>query len=107
MRNVVLHIDTSDSAKVQIGLSIDGKVHQKVEKIASKSAQIVLPMIEQLLSEYKITFHELTAIDVTTGPGSYTGLRIGVAIANTLGVVLQIPINGKAIGEIVEPVYET
>jgi tRNA threonylcarbamoyladenosine biosynthesis protein TsaB len=38
---------------------------------------------------------DIKEIEVNTGPGSFTGLRVGISVANTLGFVLKIPVNGK------------
>jgi len=48
-----------------------------------------------LLTENKLTLKMITAIDINTGPGSYTGLRVGMAVAQTLSFFLDIPLNGK------------
>lgn len=48
--------------------------------------------IEELISESKITFKDLNAIAVSQGPGSYTGLRIGVSSAKGLCFALNIPL---------------
>ncbi|MFH1536127.1 MAG: hypothetical protein ABIC96_03620 [Patescibacteria group bacterium] len=37
----------------------------------------------------------MRGIEVETGPGSFTGLRVGVSVANALGFALNIPVNGK------------
>ena len=47
----------------------------------------------------------IDAIEVNAGPGSFTGLRVGASIANALSFALGIPVNGKPLGEIVEPRY--
>jgi tRNA threonylcarbamoyladenosine biosynthesis protein TsaB len=47
--------------------------------------------IDQLLSENKIQMHQLKAIGVSNGPGSYTGIRVGLAAAKGLSYALQIP----------------
>jgi tRNA threonylcarbamoyladenosine biosynthesis protein TsaB len=42
-----------------------------------------------------LKFKDLAKIQVKTGPGSFTGLRVGVSTANALGFSLGIPVNGK------------
>lgn len=69
-------------------------------------SQQVLNLINQILKKNKKTLKEITAIKVETGPGSFTGLRVGLAVANALGWALKIPVNGKKVGELVEPKYE-
>ena len=51
---------------------------------------------------------DISEIEVNTGPGSFTGLRVGVSIANALGWALGIPVNGKDLkkGEVVDIKYE-
>jgi tRNA threonylcarbamoyladenosine biosynthesis protein TsaB len=65
----------------------------------------VLPLAQELLQENHLQLEDLTDIKVNVGPGSFTGLRVGVAIANTLGYVLQVPVNGKKVGELVDAHY--
>lgn len=101
----VLLIDTSNNKEVKVGLKIDGKEHILQQQLDHRKAQVVLPLIEQLLKEHSLSLKDVTAIQVNEGPGSFTGLRVGVAIANTLGYLLNIPINGKKVGEFVEPTY--
>jgi len=45
---------------------------------------------------------EIKEIKVNVGPGSFTGTRVGVAVANALGFALSIKVNGK---KMVKPVY--
>ena len=105
MKEVILLIDTSDNKQVVAGLKKDGEEFMLSQTADNWKAQAVLPLVEKLLKEHKLSFSDLTAVEVNSGPGSFTGLRVGAAIANTLGTVLQIPINGKKVGEIVEPTY--
>lgn len=51
-----------------------------------------LPAIQDLLLKHSITFPELSKISVGVGPGSYTGTRISVAIAQSLSIALSIPL---------------
>ena len=50
------------------------------------------PAIQQLLDQAKYTVHDLNAVAVTAGPGSYTGLRVGMASAKGLCFALKIPL---------------
>lgn len=100
----ILIIDTSDSSNIKVELRINDqgyKINQKMKK-----AQVVLKLIDKLLTKYKLNIYDVNAIKVNVGHGSFTGLRVGVSIANTLGFFLKIPINGKKIGELVEPKYK-
>jgi tRNA threonylcarbamoyladenosine biosynthesis protein TsaB len=49
---------------------------------------------------------QIKEIEVNLGPGSFTGLRVGVSVANALAWTLKVPVNGKKIGELVKPKYE-
>ena len=100
----ILFIDTSDNKEIRVKLSINDKEYS-LSKEFDRKKQVVLPLIEQILRENDLVLKDTNEVKVNCGPGSFTGLRVGVAIANTLGFLLKIPINGKEVGEIVEPVY--
>lgn len=89
-----LFIDTSDSEKIIVGLD-DNKFESSARQASS---QKLLPFIERILKKEGRTLKDLEEIEVNTGPGSFTGLRVGVAAAKTLGWVLNIPVNGMKIG---------
>lgn len=99
-----LIIDTSSNKEIEVGLKMDDKEFVLKNTVDRKN-QEVLPLIEKLLKKHKLSLKDLNSIEVNPGPGSFTGLRVGVSIANTLGFLLKIPINGKKVGEYVEPVY--
>lgn len=101
-----LLIDTSNNKEVKVGLRIDGKEDMLCKTSDTWKAQAVLPLVTELLHKHALAFSDLTDIEVNGGPGSFTGLRVGVSIANTFGTWLKIPINGQKPGMIVEPVYE-
>lgn len=106
LRMNILFIDTSSNQEIIVGLEIDRKKYFLKEKIGVKKSQVVLPMIERLLNNHKISIRDIGEIRVHTGPGSFTGLRVGISIANALSFTLKIPVNGKKIRELVEPSYE-
>lgn len=90
-----LHIDTSDAEKIFI--EIDGERFE-TESRQNKS-QMLLPFIVEKLAEKGKTIHDITEVSVNKGPGSYTGLRVGVSVANAIGWALKI-------ADPVTPVYE-
>lgn len=98
-----LFIDTSSNQQTVVRLD---KAELKRGPEAAHS-QVVLPMIMTLLKKRKAKIADITEIEVNPGPGSYTGLRVGAAIANALGYVLHVPVNGKHPDklDIVEPIY--
>ncbi len=101
-----LLIDTTSNEIIKVGLEINGQMDMREESHDKKKAQIVLPLIDELLQKHHLQLKDIKAIEVKTGPGSFTGIRVGVAIANTLGMILNIPLNNKKPGELVEPFYQ-
>ena len=92
---MILHIDTSDMKKVTVSLKKDGKVLESLTRENEYGSQVLLPLISKILDREKMNFQDIKEIAVETGPGSFTGVRVGVAVANALGFALEIPVNGK------------
>jgi tRNA threonylcarbamoyladenosine biosynthesis protein TsaB len=59
-----------------------------------KQAEILVPMIEAVMAEAGINFSDLERIAVTAGPGSFTGVRIGLATARALALASGTPLIG-------------
>lgn len=90
--SVLLHIDTA----VQ-GASLCISVHEDIVAFSQnehtkEGAGWIHPAIDQLIKKAGITFQQLEAISISAGPGSYTGLRVGMAAAKGLCYGLNIPI---------------
>lgn len=107
MKNrIILELDTHDSRITIVRLIIDKKtIERKIKINQSFQSQILLPLIEQILANNKVRLSDLNEIIVNQGPGSFTGLRVGVSIANILGWGLSIKVNDK-FRNIVVPIYE-
>lgn len=75
-----------------ICLDVDGSlIFRQVQGVRSHSENI-LPFIADVLSEADLSYKHLTAIAVSAGPGSFTGVRLAASIAKTLAWVAQVPI---------------
>ena len=64
------------------------------ERLLRGHAERLMPMIETALEQSGLVFEDVERIAVTTGPGSFTGVRVGVAAARGLGLALAIPVVG-------------
>ena len=92
--SVVLAIDTA-APRLQLAvLRADGVVQTSIDDLAQGHAEIIFPRIAVLLERNGLGYDDLTRIAVTTGPGSFTGLRIGLSAARGLGLALDIPVIG-------------
>ena len=90
-----LYINTKDPKMVEVALKKDCQVVKKITDQNEHGSEVLLPLIVKLLKTEKLDFKDLTGIEVETGPGSFTGLRVGAAVAQALGFALKIPVNGK------------
>lgn len=90
----VLAIDTSTYT---LGISLlDGEqvIGEYITNLKKNHSLRVMPAIDTLMKECEVKPADLDKIVVAKGPGSYTGVRIGVTIAKTLAWSLNIPLSG-------------
>ncbi|KKS13454.1 MAG: Universal bacterial protein YeaZ [Candidatus Daviesbacteria bacterium GW2011_GWB1_41_5] len=86
-------INTSDPKIVTVSLKEDKKILKSLSEENEYGSQVLLPLIMKLLPPRG--WDVVDEIEVDRGPGSYTGIRVGVSVANALGFALNIPVNGK------------
>lgn len=90
--SVILSLETSTEVG-SVALHRDGKLLTTSEvHIQYSHASKVVVMIDQVLTNAGISPNQLDAVAVTSGPGSYTGLRIGTSTAKGLCFALDIPL---------------
>ena len=89
----VLAIDTSNYTLGIALISQDQVVGEYMTNLKKNHSVRVMPAIENLLNDCDVKPAELSKIVVAKGPGSYTGVRIGVTIAKTLAWTLKIPLS--------------
>ncbi len=89
----LLALDTS-GPWLQLALFRNGRVNVLERDVARGHAEILFGQLEEFLAARDIGYRDLDALAVTTGPGSFTGLRIGIAAARGLGLALGIGVIG-------------
>lgn len=91
-----LFIDTSSRDKII--LKLDEKLY--VKDVGDTRSQMLLPFLDEVLKKEKKTIHDIKKLEVATGPGSFTGIRVGVSAAQTLAYLLNVPLNDRSITEV-------
>ena len=90
---ITLFIDTSCS-DVSIAILKDNKViSKKVESIPNEHSKYAVSYVEEVLKDANILSREVNNIMVVNGPGSFTGIRIGLTIAKIYAYLLDIKVN--------------
>lgn len=87
----ILALDTATPA-CSVAIWQDGNIIAKQRLVEQQHSQYILPMIEQLLSEGQLSLAQLDAIAVGKGPGSFTGVRMAVSVAQGLAFGANLPI---------------
>lgn len=92
MSNFILHIDTASSRGL-VMISVNGKCLAKKENLNPQDhAAFLQPAIKSLMEECEVKPSQLACIAVANGPGSYTGLRVGLAGAKGLCYAWKKPL---------------
>lgn len=89
----ILNIETA-TKNCSVALAKEGKtiLYKEIAEEGYSHAERLHVFIEEIIKEAGITYQDISAIAVSQGPGSYTGLRIGVSAAKGLCFALGIPL---------------
>jgi tRNA threonylcarbamoyladenosine biosynthesis protein TsaB len=91
----VLSLDTAFSACTVAVLDVvSGQVTARTIATERGQAEKLVPLIDNVLQDAGIVYNQLNLIVVTVGPGSFTGVRVGIATARGLGLALNLPVQG-------------
>ncbi|WP_425363617.1 tRNA (adenosine(37)-N6)-threonylcarbamoyltransferase complex dimerization subunit type 1 TsaB [Candidatus Tisiphia endosymbiont of Hybos culiciformis] len=91
----ILAFDTVNNS-ASVAISEDKIILAYIEDLRpSMQAETIVPMIEEALRIAKLSYHDLNYLAVTNGPGSFTGIRVGLSVAK--GILLSTNIIGTTI----------
>jgi tRNA threonylcarbamoyladenosine biosynthesis protein TsaB len=88
---VLLTIETSTPA-CSVALQVDDRLVSRYSEVPRSHTQLVMSMVDEVLSEAQVKINQVDAIGVTVGPGSFTGLRIGFATVQGLAFAADLPV---------------
>ena len=91
--SLILHLETSTKA-CSVALSRDGELISVREVLTEQfsHAENLTLFVQDVLNQAEISLNDISAVSVSSGPGSYTGLRIGVSTAKGFCYALGIPL---------------
>jgi tRNA threonylcarbamoyladenosine biosynthesis protein TsaB len=88
---ILLALETSTEA-CSVALLRDGELQERFELAPRRHAELVLPWIDRLLVDAGVARAALDAIAVGRGPGAFTGVRLGIAVAQGIAFALDRPV---------------
>ena len=86
-----LLIDTHSNI-LNIVLYKNKEVYANISRETPSQSKLLVPLIQNILEEQKIEINDISEVIVVNGPGSFTGVRLGVTVAKTISYCLNIPI---------------
>lgn len=84
----------STVAETIVAVQTDKGIDFRVRTERRGQAEYLVPVIQELLADNGLTLNDLEKIGVITGPGSFTGLRVGLASAEGFGIAMDTPLIG-------------
>ncbi len=93
MKTNILAIDAATEA-CSVALQFNGEIYSRFEVCPQQHSQRILPMVDAVLKEAGVELTHLDALAFSQGPGSFTGVRIGVGVAQGLAFGADLPLVG-------------
>lgn len=95
----ILAIDCAHGTCSAAYFNGDKVVCEIAEEMERGQAERLIPMVREVLNRAQADFKEIDTVAVTTGPGSFTGVRVGLAAADGIALALGLPMIGVSILE--------
>jgi len=89
-KSAILAIDAATEA-CSVALDYNGQQYHRFEVCPQQHSQRILPLVDEVLKQAGVKLAQLDAIAFSTGPGSFTGVRIGVSVAQGLAFGADLP----------------
>ncbi|MGH6959987.1 MAG: tRNA (adenosine(37)-N6)-threonylcarbamoyltransferase complex dimerization subunit type 1 TsaB, partial [Dongiaceae bacterium] len=93
-RQVILALDSSAAACSVAVWKADTLAAHRYLPMVRGHAEALMPLLVETLSAARLGYADLTHIAVTVGPGAFTGIRVGLAVARGLGLAASLPVIG-------------
>ncbi|MBQ9738981.1 MAG: tRNA (adenosine(37)-N6)-threonylcarbamoyltransferase complex dimerization subunit type 1 TsaB [Alphaproteobacteria bacterium] len=91
---LILSLDTSSSAVSVAVLDKENVLAFQEQVMDRGQGEALVPMIAQVLEQAQKTPSDITGVAVAVGPGSFTGVRVGLSTARGVGLALNVPVYG-------------
>ena len=86
----ILAVDATGEA-VSVAIQTGGKIFEARKSGKRPHDELLLPAVEAILKRAGVSYEDLDAVSVASGPGRFTGIRIGLSFAAIVGMKLKIP----------------
>ncbi|PCJ39602.1 MAG: tRNA (adenosine(37)-N6)-threonylcarbamoyltransferase complex dimerization subunit type 1 TsaB [Moraxellaceae bacterium] len=93
MKKLYLAVDTTTEA-CSVALGYGSEIRSRYTEEPRQHANLVLPMVDELLTEAGVNLNQLSGIVFCQGPGAFTGLRIGAGVVQGLAFSADLPVVG-------------
>lgn len=88
---MILALDTSTDM-LTVALNVAGKIHNRHQLAPKQHGKLLLQWIQELMEEADIELSQLEKLIVGVGPGGFTGIRVGVGVAQGIAFATDIPV---------------
>lgn len=100
---MILFLDTSDFNKLHFALIDNGKIKERFVSVKYNESEKTLPELKKMLGKNIL---KLQVIYAVSGPGSFTGIRVGISIALAFSLAAGIPVYALKKDQVPENLFE-